>query len=657
MSTTTSSATTTTPNATDFEDQERSTAQKTKSTIAIVVVVVVLLLLFFLLLYRSLNKSPLPLPADPDAQITANKAFENPQYNAAHQGASSNQSDVYSPVELATGSSTRTTAGAAPAAASIYVSTGNSTGDDGESDIYRALDSGARNEQAGNANAQLYSVPTAEDDGGGDCQGVGAFSLPRGRAGTVVAEAASGSHEVVAEINGIYTPAAPAAAGGIRVMPAQDGMRYNHASHNRRPTKRSSGNGVDTYNRIDISGTTGGGGGKGKGGYDHIGTHTSSSSSSSSGRAGNADYDRINRNAGGGNAEESNYHDNSVHAGPTVQTSWDGYDMSSSGYQQVTPAEIKKGATAGRKKQGGGGGGGGGKKKPIAGRVSASSTPKLKIAGRVSAAATSPSAGVPSTSRAANRTNRGGGGGGRGGRGKGKSSYDHIGAGTAASSSATTSRGRADNAEYDRINRNGDESSYHSRPRSNTTSAPATNAGGRGIKLTQVYGDTAYDNSTDAGAGAGAGGRQKGLSPTDVPRVDHNNTYDKWGHQGRRTNAGPTVQTSWDNYDMSSSGYQQVTPAEPKKGATAGRKKQGGGGKKKPIAGRVSASSTPKPKIAGRVSAAATSPSTGVSRTSRARQSGAYGFEGGGGGAIVVRGRNQGVSVYQGFNVDEDEEV
>eukprot|EP00729_Bicosta_minor_P002666 gene2666-20380_t len=71
----------------------------------------------------DLNKSPLPLPEDPDAQITANKAFENPQYNAAHQGASSNQSDVYSPVELATGSSTRTTAGAAPAAASIYVST------------------------------------------------------------------------------------------------------------------------------------------------------------------------------------------------------------------------------------------------------------------------------------------------------------------------------------------------------------------------------------------------------------------------------------------------------------------------------------------------------------------------------------------------------
>ena len=50
--------------------------------------------------------------------------------------------------------------------------------------------------------------------------------------------------------------------------------------------------------------------------------------------------------------------------------------------------------------------------------------------------------------------------------------------------------------------------------------------------------------------------------------------------------------------------------------------------------------------LAGSVPVVATTPSTGVSRTNRARASGGYGFVG-----------NQGVSVYQGFNIDEDEEV
>ena len=47
---------------------------------------------------------------------------------------------------------------------------------------------------------------------------------------------------------------------------------------------------------------------------------------------------------------------------------------------------------------------------------------------------------------------------------------------------------------------------------------------------------------------------------------------------------------------------------------------------------------------------------TGVSRGSKARASGNYGFEGGGGGTqSIARGRNQGVSVYNGF--EEEAEV
>ena len=393
-----------------------------------VIGILLLLVLLLLLLFRCLNpKAP---PEDPDAHITANAGFENPQYNAAYDGARNDrsQSGVYSPMDLAAGSKSNTNAGndeyldvadandgayeqntahAGTFSSPLYVSTSNGAAADGESDIYRVLHNGARSYQAGNANAQLYSIPMAEDDDGDDGQGVGGFDLPRGRTGTVVAEAASGSYEVVAATDGIYTPAADAAD-----------------------------NGVDTYNRINTSGRTGGGGGGGTGGYDHIGTHISSSSSSSSpGRAGNADYDRINRNVGGDNAEESSYHNNSMDFGPTAHTSWDNYDMSSSGYQQVTPAEPKKGVTAGREKQGGGGGGGGGKKK-IAGRVSETSVGKKKAAGKASAAAAAP-AGVSKSNRAHEPGNYGFAGGGGGGRGGGVG-----GDGSGGSSGGVVVRGR-----------------------------------------------------------------------------------------------------------------------------------------------------------------------------------------------------------------------
>jgi len=130
--------------------------------------------------------------------------------------------------------------------------------------------------------ALLYAVPMAE--GNDDvAAGAGTINLPGGKAGTVVAVAASGACEVVVATDGIY---APAAAVGVEVVSTYDNTDYG---------PDGAGVGAGTGTRMGTSSTlnqaVAAGGGGSNDTYDHIGTGSASSDQV---------YDHIQRNVTNG---------------------------------------------------------------------------------------------------------------------------------------------------------------------------------------------------------------------------------------------------------------------------------------------------------------------------------------------------------------------
>ena len=120
-----------------------------------------------------------------------------------------------------------------------------------------------------NSNTLLYAVPTVEEEGD-----VGAFDLPQGAPGTIVAVAASGAYEVVAATDVLYS----AASAGTAVIPTD-----TYAVPADGDTNSSGGgsavyatvpavdvgtsNASNIYHHANHSSTTASGG---SGGYDHI---------------------------------------------------------------------------------------------------------------------------------------------------------------------------------------------------------------------------------------------------------------------------------------------------------------------------------------------------------------------------------------------------
>lgn len=156
---------------TALADQE--TGRNNAGTIVAVVVVMLLLFVVLFLLYRRRNSSTL-LPEDLDANITGNKAFENPQYSASHAGANTGGIDF--PADIANGTSARKGTGngairgndsGGAAAGGQNINLTQVYGDTAYGNGTSAPDENK------NANAQVYAV-VPEDD----------TAFPAGSAGT-----------------------------------------------------------------------------------------------------------------------------------------------------------------------------------------------------------------------------------------------------------------------------------------------------------------------------------------------------------------------------------------------------------------------------------------------------------------------------------------
>lgn len=142
-------------------------------TIVAVMVVMLLVFVVLFLLYRRRNSSTL-LPEDLDANITGNKAFENPQYSASHAGANTGGIDFPAGIANRTSATkgtgngaVRGNGGGGAAAGGQNINLTQVYGDTAYGNGTSAPDENK------SANAQVYAVVTEDDT-----------AFPAGSAGT-----------------------------------------------------------------------------------------------------------------------------------------------------------------------------------------------------------------------------------------------------------------------------------------------------------------------------------------------------------------------------------------------------------------------------------------------------------------------------------------